>query len=104
MTTGKIPDLDATLFLSDKHKVTNEGLKWPRFRTLLERVNFRATKARSLHILVGGQMACKVAPSEPHVLRLVSVDQRLTSAPNLSSEAEQGRRLASRDKLTSERR
>ena len=48
-------------------------------------------------------MACKVAPSEPHVLRLASVDQRLTSAPNLSSEAEQGRRLASRDKLTSER-
>ena len=48
-------------------------------------------------------MACKAAPSEPNVPRLASVDQQRTSAPNPSSGAEQGRRLASSDKLTSDR-
>jgi hypothetical protein len=102
MKTGRILDVTTTLSLSDRHQVAEGRQNWPRCRTLLERVTFRATEALNLHVSAAGQMACKAVPSEPNVLRLESVDQRLTSGPNLPSGAEQGRRLASRDKLTSE--
>ena len=88
MKMGRILDMTTTLSLSDRHQVAEGRQNWRRCRTLLEKVTFRATEAQNLHISARGQMACKAVPSEPNVLGLESVDQWMTSGPNLPSGAE----------------